>query len=64
MVVTQTALWCNESWVVTKVEKQHFQAVQHEMLRRIAGPKRRHNEDWLEWVARATDVARERAQQA
>ena len=43
--VTQTALWCCESWLLTQKEKQLLQTTQHAMLRRIAGPRRRPDEE-------------------
>jgi len=63
-VVGQSALWCSESWSVTKEERLHIQSVQNEMLRRIAGPKRRPDEDWVEWVIQSTRAARQRAKDA
>ena len=55
--VTQTALWCCESWLITQCEKQLLKAVQHAMLRRIAGARRFPSEDWLEWMKRSTRKA-------
>ena len=48
MCVTQTALRCCESWLLTQVEKQKLRSVQHNMLRRIAGPRRGADESWLD----------------
>ena len=56
--VTQTVLWCTESWLLTKAEKRWLQSVQNNMLRRIAGPRRRPDETWVEWIKRATRAAR------
>ena len=57
MTVTQTALWCCESWLITQKEKQLLQTTQNAMLRRIAGPRRRPDEDWLDWIKRSTRFA-------
>ena len=59
--VTQTALWCNESWLLTVKEKRLLQSTQNCMLRKIAGPRRRPLEDWLDWVKRSTRAARKAA---
>ena len=64
MCVTQTVLWCNESWLLTKSEKRLLQSTQLNMLRRIAGPRRRPEEDWVEWVKRSTRAARKAAKQS
>ena len=39
--VTQTVLWCSESWLLTVKEKRLLVTTQNRMLRRIAGPGRR-----------------------
>lgn len=62
--VTQTALWCSESWLLTLNEKRLLTSTQNQMLRRIAGPRRRPDEEWVEWVKRATRAARAAAKQA
>ena len=41
-----------------------LQSTQNAMLRRIAGPKRRPDESCVEWIKRATRVARDRAKRA
>eukprot|EP00973_Karenia_brevis_P077809 10812419-Karenia_brevis.AAC.1 len=46
-VVGQTALWCCESWVITKSEKQRLDSTVNEMLRRIVGKRRRPDEEWV-----------------
>ena len=55
--VAQTALWCCESWLLTQKEKRLVKATQHAMLRRIAGPRRNPDEDWIAWVQRSTRAA-------
>ena len=54
---TQTALWCSESWLLIWKEKQLLQTTQRAMLRRIAGPRRRPEEDWVDWIKRSTRKA-------
>ena len=55
--VTQTVLWCCESWLITQPEKRLLKTTLHAMLRRIAGPRRRPLEDWLDWIKRSTRQA-------
>ena len=43
----------------TQAEKRLLQTTQNAMLRRIAGPRRRPDEDWVEWVQRSTRKALE-----
>ena len=59
--VGQSVLWCSESWIVTKEEKRLLTTAQNCMLRKIAGPRRAPDEDWVTWVQRSTRIARERA---
>ena len=62
--ITLTALWCNESWLLTKVEKPLLRSTQNNMLRRIAGPRRKPEEQWVDWVKRSTREARHAAKKA
>ena len=55
--VSQTLLWCCDSWLITQREKQLLKTTQHAMLRRIAGPRRHPSEDWLDWIRRSTRKA-------
>ena len=55
--VTQTALWCCESWLLTQKEKMLLQTTQNTMLRRIAGSRRRPDEEWVDWIKRSTRQA-------
>ena len=64
MCVTQTMLWCCESWTLTKAEKQRMQTVQNDMLRRIVGPRRGAEEEWLTWIKLSTRAARKHAKDA
>ena len=58
MSVSQTALWCNESWLLTQKEKARLCATQNYMLRRIAGPRRTPQEPWIDWIKRSTRSAK------
>ena len=62
--VTQTVLWCCESWLLTKNEKRLLESAQNNMLRRIAGPRRRPEEQWIDWIKRSTRAARKSAKTA
>ena len=55
--VSQTALWCSESWLLTETEKRLLQTTENAMLRRIAGPRRRPDEPWVDWIKRSTRKA-------
>ena len=52
--VTQSALWCNESWVLTPKEKRMLQSTQNNKLRKT----------WVDWIQRSTRIARFMAHQA
>ena len=62
--VTKSALWCSESWTLSVAQKRNLRAVQRSMLRRIAGPRRHAEEDYLTWIRPATKTADERAREA
>ena len=62
--VTQTALWCNESWLLTVKEKRLLTSTFNCMLRKIAGPRRRPEEEWVDWIKRSTRSARKLAETA
>ena len=62
--VTQAVLWCCESWTLTQVEKQKLRTVQNDMLRRMVGPRRGAEEDWVDWIKRSTRAARKIAEDA
>ena len=57
MTVTQTALWCNESWNLTQKEKRRLKTTFHNMIRRIVGVARSPDEPWLDWIKRSTRQA-------
>ena len=56
-VVGRALLWGSESWTLTAVERRHLRTVQRSMLRRFAGPRRKADEDWLQWIRQATKLA-------
>ena len=60
--VTQTVLWCCESWLLTQTEMRLLVSAQNNILRRIAGPRRRPEEQWVDWVKRSTRAARKSAE--
>ena len=62
--VSQTVLWCCESWLLILKEKRLLKSTQNQMLRRIAGPRRRPLEPWVDWIKRSTRAARAAATQA
>ena len=59
--VTKSALWCAESWTLTVAQKRHLRAVQRHFLRKIAGPRRAPDEDYIERIRRSTHIAEKRA---
>lgn len=63
-IVGRPLLWGSESWTLTKAERRKVRATQRSMLRRFAAPRRQGNEDWLDWVQRATRSAERRARLA
>ena len=62
--VSKVVLWCAESWALTVSQKRRLRTVQRAMLRRMVGPRRRPDEDYVSWIKRATKTADERARQA
>ena len=61
--VTQTMLWCAESWTRTVAQKRHLRTVQRNMLRRFAGPRRRPDEEYFNCIRRATKESEEKARE-
>ena len=51
-------LWCCESWFLRAHEARLIQSTQNSMLWTIVAPRRAPNEDWIDWVKRATRKAR------
>jgi hypothetical protein len=62
--VSKTALWGAESWTLTVKQKRHLRAVQRSMLRRMVGPRRAPDEEYIPWIKRATKIADDRATNA
>eukprot|EP00973_Karenia_brevis_P009077 1228345-Karenia_brevis.AAC.1 len=61
--VSQSLLWCSESWLITQAQRRRLQSIQNHMLRKIVGTRRGPHETWLDWVIRSTHRARELAEQ-
>ena len=64
MTRSKTVLWCAETWNLTVKQKRKLRSVQRCMLRRIAGPGRHPEEDYVSWIRRATRVAEDKARKA
>jgi hypothetical protein len=62
--VSKSALWCADSWTLTVKQKRHLRAVQRAMLRRMVGPGRKPNEEYIPWIKRTTHIAEDRAREA
>ena len=62
--VTQTALWCSESWTLTVAQKRHLRAVQRRFLRQIAGPRRAPDQEYIPWIKQSTKQAEVKARDA
>ena len=56
--------WCSESWLLTQEEKRRLKVTQNNMLRRIAGPRRLPEEDYVGWIKRSTRTAVAAAREA
>jgi hypothetical protein len=62
--VGSTVLWCTESWALKVDDKLTLKSAQNSMLRRVVGVRRFENEDYIEWITRATRTARRLARSA
>ena len=62
--VSKTVLWCAESWKLTVAQKRRLRSTQRTMLRRMVGPKRGPDEEYVSWIKRATHIAETKAKQA
>ena len=62
--VAKTVLWCAGSWKLSVAQKRKLRSTQRAMLRRMVGPNRRPEEDYITWVRRATSKAEEKARTA
>ena len=63
-VVGGCMLWCCESWTLTRQLKQTVRKTQGAMLQRFACPRRRPEEEYIDWIRRATCQAELEASQA
>ena len=55
--VGAAALWCCESWTLTRRQKQRLRSTERAMLRRFAGPRCNAAEEYIPWIKRATHCA-------
>jgi hypothetical protein len=56
--------WCCESWTPRASELQSLESARRSMLRKIVGTRRGTDEEWLDWIRRATRKAIECATRA
>ena len=52
--MSRSFLCCCESWTLTAQDKRRLQTTERAMLRRFAGPRRRPQEEYVDWMRRAT----------
>ncbi len=62
--VSNTVLWCCGSWALTVKQKKMLKAVRRSMLRRMVGPPKMPDEDYITWIRRVTHMAEVTAEQA
>jgi len=62
--VSSCLLWCCESWTPRVKELLSLKAARNGMLRRIVGGARLPDEEWVEWIRRATRKAMRMAESA
>ena len=62
--VAMTLLWCAETWALTVKQKRHLRAVQRSMLRKVMGIRRQPEEEYIQWIRRATKTAEQEARKA
>jgi hypothetical protein len=62
--VSKIVLWCCESWALTKKQTRRLRATRRAMLRRIFGPRRQPEEDYVHWIRAATRRVEELAENA
>ena len=63
-VVGRSVLWGCESWTLSRREMRRLRSVQREMMRRFGAGRRRPDEDYIQWIRRATREAETTANQA
>ena len=49
--------WCAESWALRESEMQLLRVAQRAMLRRMVAVRRHGEEEWIQWMRRATRKA-------
>ena len=59
-VITPTVLYGSSSWTMTKDRARRLIVAQRQMLRRLCCVRRRTDEDWVEWIKRATAAVDEK----
>ena len=62
--VGSCATWCCESWTPRANELRQLESARRSMLRKIVCPHRCPNEEWLDWIRRATRKALDWASRA
>jgi len=62
--VTKTALWCCETWNLSRQQLRYLDTTRNAMLRLIVVTGRLPDEDWVSWVQRSTRHARAIATEA
>ena len=55
--VTGCVMWCCESWAPTVEELRQLESARRSMLRKIVHIGRGPDEDWVQWIQRATHKA-------
>ena len=55
--VGSCATWCCESWTPKAEELRQLEVARRAMLRKIVGARRGPDEDWVDWIQRATRKA-------
>ena len=62
--IGSSVLWCCQSWTPRSDDLAVLRTARNAMLRRICDFRRRPDEDWLDWMKRATQRARNAANKA
>ena len=63
-VVGRSVLWGAASWTLCKRDARMLRTVQRDMLRRFAAGRRKHDEDYVDWIKRATAEAEQALERA
>jgi len=62
--VAGVLLWANNSWTLTQSEKKRIRTTQTAMVRKIVAVRRKPDEEYVSWMKRATNRARQEAADA